>query len=67
HLCPAALGHELGQLQGSVDVHITHIKPGEHDSVMAQVCALNTPHRIHALIAGQQMRLDDDLPATGTD
>ena len=29
HLCPSALGHELQQLAGSVDVHITHIKPGE--------------------------------------
>ena len=29
HLCPAALGHELAQLPGSVEVHITHIKPGE--------------------------------------
>ncbi len=67
HLCPAALGHELAQLQGSVDVHITHIKPGEHDSVMAQIRALGTPHRIHALAAGHQMRLDEALPATGTD
>jgi hypothetical protein len=34
HLCPAALDHELTQLRGSVDVHITHIKPGEMDAVM---------------------------------
>ncbi len=25
HLCPAALGREFAQLEGSVDVHITHI------------------------------------------
>jgi ribonuclease BN (tRNA processing enzyme) len=57
HLCPAALGHELAQLEGSVDVHITHIKPGEMDAVMAQIGELGTPHRIHALEAGQVMHL----------
>jgi ribonuclease BN (tRNA processing enzyme) len=57
HLCPAALGHELAQLAGSVDVHITHIKPGEMDAVMSQIGKLGSPHRIHALEAGQVMRL----------
>ena len=57
HLCPAALGHELAQLAGSVDVHITHIKPGEMDAVMQEIAALGTPHRIHALGAGQVMKV----------
>ena len=57
HLCPAALGHELAQLAGSVDVHITHIKPGEVEAVMAEIGRLGTPHRIHALAAGQAMDL----------
>ena len=57
HLCPAALGHELAQLEGSADVHITHIKPGEMDAVMSQIARLGSPHRIHALEAGQVMRL----------
>ena len=61
HLCPAALGHELAQLEGSVDVHITHIKPGEVEAVMSEIGKLDTPHRIHALQAGQVM----DLPAAG--
>ena len=55
HLCPAALGRELAQLGGSVKVHITHIKPGELDAVMAEVDALNTPHRITPLRVGQVM------------
>ena len=55
HLCPAALGRELTQLGGSVEVHITHIKPGEGEAVMAEVGALNTRHRIRALQAGQVM------------
>ncbi|CAM5787415.1 MBL fold metallo-hydrolase [Rhizobacter fulvus] len=57
HLCPAALGHELAQLAGSVDVHITHIKPGESEAVMAEIGRLGSPHRIAALGAGQAMRI----------
>ena len=57
HLCPTALGHELAQLEGSVDVHITHIKPGEIDAVMAEIGRLGTPHRVHALAAGDVMKL----------
>ena len=57
HLCPAALGHELAQLPGSVDVHITHIKPGEMEAVMSEIGKLASSHRIHALAAGQTMAL----------
>ncbi|MEP6739360.1 MAG: 3',5'-cyclic-nucleotide phosphodiesterase [Caldimonas sp.] len=57
HLCPAALGHELRHLAGSVDVHITHIKPGEEEAVMAEIGRLGSPHRIRALAAGQTMTL----------
>ena len=62
HLCPAALGHELAQLAGSVDVHITHIKPGEVEAVMAEIGRLGTPHRIHSLAAGQVMDLSRGCP-----
>ncbi|MES2991036.1 MAG: 3',5'-cyclic-nucleotide phosphodiesterase [Pseudomonadota bacterium] len=55
HLCPAALGHELAQLAGSVEVHITHIKPGESEAVMAEIGRLGSPHRIAALRAGDVM------------
>jgi len=57
HLCPAALGHELAHLAGSVDVHITHIKPGESEAVMSEIAKLGSPHRIHALEAGQVMQV----------
>ena len=62
HLCPSALGHELQHLQGSVDVHITHIKPGEMDAVMAEIGRLGSPHRIRALEAGQVMTLAESTP-----
>ena len=57
HLCPSALGHELEHLPGNVDVYITHIKPGELDAVMTEIGKLGTQHRIHALSAGQVMKL----------
>lgn len=57
HLHPAELGRELAQLAGSVDVRITHIKPGEVEAVMQGVQALDSPHRITALQAGQEMHL----------
>jgi cAMP phosphodiesterase len=57
HLCPAALGKELAQLDGSVAVHITHIKPGEVAAVMAQIEALGSRHQIAALMSGQVIRL----------
>lgn len=53
HLCPSTLGHELACLNGSVRVHITHIKPGEDETVMAQIHELPTTHRISLLAAGQ--------------
>ena len=57
HLCPALLGAELAQLEGSVTVHITHIKPGEVKAVMAQIAALGSRHRISALQSGQTLAL----------
>ncbi|NUZ04453.1 MBL fold metallo-hydrolase [Piscinibacter koreensis] len=57
HLCPAALRHELAQLGGSADVYITHIKPGEMDAVMTEIGRLATPHRVHALAAGDRIRV----------
>jgi ribonuclease BN (tRNA processing enzyme) len=57
HLCPHKLGLELVQLAGKVDVHITHIKPGEVDAVMSEVAALATGHRLGALRAGQVLDL----------
>lgn len=57
HLHPAELGRELAQLAGSIDVRITHIKPGETEAVMQGIAALHSPHRIAALSAGQTMEL----------
>ncbi len=57
HLFPEALGQELAQLAGSVEVHITHVKPGETDAVMRDIGQIATAHRISALATGQVMQL----------
>jgi len=63
HLCPSVLGHELAQLDGalnaSVNVHITHIKPGEMEAVMSEIASLGTRHKVQALVAGQTLTLGD--------
>jgi class 3 adenylate cyclase len=53
HLCPSMLQTELKALRKGAEVLITHIKPGEMDAVMRQICAQRTPHRIRALNAGE--------------
>ena len=57
HLCPTALRDELAKLGGSIDVHITHIKPGEVDAVMHEITRLPTNHKVSALRAGQVLDL----------
>ena len=64
HLCPSMLGKELVQLDGSVAVHITHIKPGEVAAVMGQIGALGSRHRISALQSGHEMKLGDHCGAS---
>jgi ribonuclease BN (tRNA processing enzyme) len=53
HLCPKLLARELEALEPGVNVHITHIKPGEVEGVMVQVTARERAHRVGALAAGQ--------------
>jgi ribonuclease BN (tRNA processing enzyme) len=57
HLCPSTLGLELAKLAGSVDVGITHIKPGEVDAVMGEIGALGSPHRLRALASGDAFEI----------
>ncbi len=59
HLCPAQLQQELAQLAVPTDVYITHIKPGEVDSVMSEIGAQRSHHRISALATGQILSIAD--------
>ena len=58
HLCPAELKRELERLHGPAQVFITHIKPGEMETVMAEIGAHASRHHISALVSGQVMRWD---------
>jgi ribonuclease BN (tRNA processing enzyme) len=57
HLSPQSLAEELTQLDGEVSVYITHPKPGEVPSVLSQIRALNTRHRIEPLREGQRFHV----------
>jgi ribonuclease BN (tRNA processing enzyme) len=54
HLSPQTLATELAQLEGEVSVYITHPKPGEVPSVLSQIRALDSMHRIEPLREGQR-------------
>jgi cAMP phosphodiesterase len=58
HLCPAVLSQELARLEHATNVYITHIKPGELDTVMSEIAAQNSPHRIRALTNGQVIPIE---------
>ncbi len=54
HLSPQSLARELEQLDGEISVFITHPKPGEVPSVLSQIRALDSRHRIEPLREGQR-------------
>ena len=53
HRCPSLLARELAQLAQEVQAHITQIKPGEVEAVMAQIAGRDQGHRVAALVVGQ--------------
>jgi hypothetical protein len=58
-----AFGNEeahLAQLDGEVSVYITHPKPGEVPSVLAQIRVLDTQHKIEPLREGQRFNVPVD-------
>ncbi|UUX96283.1 MBL fold metallo-hydrolase [Aquabacterium sp. J223] len=59
HLCPRTLGRALAQLPEGLQVHITHVKPGELEAVMRQVRRLDAPQTIRALNAGHRFELNE--------
>ncbi len=54
HLSPQSLAQELAQLDGEVNVYITHPKPGEVPAVLSQIRALDSRHLIEPLREGQR-------------
>jgi ribonuclease BN (tRNA processing enzyme) len=58
HHCPSTLANELAGLPAGVQVLLTHIKPGELDSIRADLAARLPGVALQALEAGQTLRLD---------
>jgi glyoxylase-like metal-dependent hydrolase (beta-lactamase superfamily II) len=57
HLSPSLLAAELAQLDGTVNVFITHIKPGEAPAVMGQIAALGLRHEVRELRTGERFEV----------
>ncbi|MBQ0961988.1 3',5'-cyclic-nucleotide phosphodiesterase [Ideonella sp. 4Y11] len=58
HHCPSTLAAELAQVPGHVEVLLTHVKPGEMPTVLAELAARLGPGRaVTALRAGQRLSL----------
>ena len=62
HLCPSLLMSELANLmmhytQHIVEVYITHLKPGEGESIMQEIAESHTAFAIQALKQQQEFHL----------
>ena len=53
HLCPSMLLEVLAELTGQPEVHVTHLKPGVDDRIMAQIAEGDSPLKPRRLMQGQ--------------
>ncbi|QLG87081.1 3',5'-cyclic-nucleotide phosphodiesterase [Chitinibacter bivalviorum] len=53
HLCPSTLAKELKEWQGTAEVLITHLKPGESEVTIREVLELDHIHPIRRLLQGE--------------
>lgn len=49
HLCPSMLVTELGKLKMPVEVYISHLKPGEGETIMQEIAESHLTLPVHAL------------------
>lgn len=56
HYCPSLLAQDLAQFSGSAQVHISHLKPGQEQTVLDQVKAACQPRQVVALSQGAELR-----------
>ncbi|MEK8030952.1 3',5'-cyclic-nucleotide phosphodiesterase [Ideonella sp. DXS29W] len=57
HHCPSSLAEELKRLPELADVLLTHIKPGELDTIVADLAQRLPDRRLQTLSAGQVLHL----------
>jgi ribonuclease BN (tRNA processing enzyme) len=58
HHCPSTLASELGHVAAGVEVLLTHIKPGELETIRSELAERLPALAFEALRAGQTLRLD---------
>jgi len=52
HYCPTLLAADLAKLQHRPEVHITHLKPGDEDSIMQECRDAISDRTLHQLYSG---------------
>jgi ribonuclease BN (tRNA processing enzyme) len=57
HHCPSSLAEELRHVPDGVEVLLTHMKPGELDTIRADITDRLPVRRLKALVAGQALSL----------
>ena len=57
HLCPSMLAEELAKLTRPAEIYITHLKPGEPDSIMQEIAECAGRHAPRMLRNGQVFEL----------
>jgi ribonuclease BN (tRNA processing enzyme) len=57
HYCPSTLAEDLGKLRHPADLHLTHLKPGEEDEIVAEVRARVRGRAVRRLTGGDRFEL----------
>jgi ribonuclease BN (tRNA processing enzyme) len=57
HHCPSSLSEELRFAPEGADILLTHVKPGEMQTVLADLAEQLPGHRLQPLVAGQTLAL----------
>lgn len=57
HLCPSLLAEELDKFQGTAEVFITHMKPGEVELTMREIESAVSGHHPRMLLNNQEFEL----------
>ncbi len=58
HHCPSTLAQELASVPAGTQVLLTHIKPGDQETILAELAQRQPGLALHARAAGQTLRLD---------
>ena len=54
HLCPRLLGEELAKLTVPAEIYVTHLKPGQIESIMGEIGKMNS-HVLPRMLQNEQL------------